>query len=163
MKPLIIGIAGGTGSGKTTLVDRLLEQFGDDISVLPHDNYYAAHHDLSLEQRQTLNYDHPASFDTDRMIQDLQALRAGKTIHCPVYDYAIHDRTEETRELKPNKVILVEQYLATVKPMHEQFVEPSKRYADLIVPEGGKNSVALMMIIQRIAYHIEHGDVVAEQ
>lgn len=108
MKPLIIGIAGGTGSGKTTLVDRLLEQFGDDISVLPHDNYYAAHHDLSLEQRQTLNYDHPASFDTDRMIQDLQALRAGKTIHCPVYDYAIHDRTEETRELKPNKVILVE-------------------------------------------------------
>lgn len=79
MKPLIIGIAGGTGSGKTTLVDRLLEQFGDDISVLPHDNYYAAHHDLSLEQRQTLNYDHPASFDTDRMIQDLQALRAGKT------------------------------------------------------------------------------------
>lgn len=194
MKPLIIGTAGGTGSGKTTLVDRLLEQFGDDISVLPHDNYYAAHHDLSLEQRQTLNYDHPASFDTDRMIQDLQALRAGKTIHCPVYDYAIHDRTEETRELKPNKVILVEgilifenktlrdlmdiklfkergrsldsvveQYLATVKPMHEQFVEPSKRYADLIVPEGGKNSVALMMIIQRIAYHIEHGDVVAEQ
>ena len=107
MKPLIIGIAGGTGSGKTTLVDRLLEQFGDDISVLPHDNYYAAHHDLSLEQRQTLNYDHPASFDTDRMIQDLQDLRAGKTIHCPVYDYAIHDRTEETRELKPNKVILV--------------------------------------------------------
>ena len=211
MKPLIIGIAGGTGSGKTTLVDRLLEQFGDDIRVLPHDNYYAAHHDLSLEQRQTLNYDHPASFDTDRMIQDLQDLRAGKTIHCPVYDYAIHDRTEETRELKPNKVILVEgilifenktlrdlmdiklfvdtdadvrilrrivrdvkergrsldsvveQYLATVKPMHEQFVEPSKRYADLIVPEGGKNSVALMMIIQRIAYHIEHGDVVAEQ
>ena len=189
----------------------LLEQFGDDISVLPHDNYYAAHHDLSLEQRQTLNYDHPASFDTDRMIQDLPALRAGKTIHCPVYDYAIHDRTEETRELKPTKVILVEgilifenktlrdlmdikifvdtdadvrilrrivrdvkergrsldsvveQYLATVKPMHEQFVEPSKRYADLIVPEGGKNSVALMMIIQRIAYHIEHGDVVAEQ
>lgn len=83
MKPLIIGIAGGTGSGKTTLVDRLLAQFGDDISVLPHDNYYAAHHDLSLEQRQTLNYDHPASFDTDRMIQDLQDLRAGKTIHCP--------------------------------------------------------------------------------
>lgn len=189
MKPLIIGIAGGTGSGKTTLVDRLLEQFGDDISVLPHDNYYAAHHDLSLEQRQTLNYDHPASFDTDRMIQDLQALRAGKTIHCPVYDYAIHDRTEETRDLMDIKLFVdtdadvrilrrivrdvkergrsldsvVEQYLATVKPMHEQFVEPSKRYADLIVPEGGKNSVALMMIIQRIAYHIEHGDVVAEQ
>ena len=184
MKPLIIGIAGGTGSGKTTLVDRLLEQFGDDISVLPHDNYYAAHHDLSLEQRQTLNYDHPASFDTDRMIQDLQALRAGKTIHCPVYDYAIHDRTEETRELKPNKVILVEGILIfenkTLRDLMDikLFVDTDadvrilrrivrdvkeRRYADLIVPEGGKNSVALMMIIQRIAYHIEHGDVVAEQ
>ncbi|MFR2155734.1 MAG: uridine kinase [Evtepia gabavorous] len=210
MKPLIIGIAGGTGSGKTTLVDRLLEQFGDDISVLPHDNYYAAHHDLSLEQRQTLNYDHPASFDTDRMIQDLHP--PGGQNH-PLSRLRLrHPRPHRgDRELKPNKVILVEgilifenktlrdlmdiklfvdtdadvrilrrivrdvkergrsldsvveQYLATVKPMHEQVVEPSKRYADLIVPEGGKNSVALMMIIQRIAYHIEHGDVVAEQ
>lgn len=203
MKPLIIGIAGGTGSGKTTLVNRLIEQFGEDISVLPHDNYYAEHHDLTLEERQTLNYDHPASFDTDRMIQDLQDLRNGKVIHCPVYDYSIHDRTEETKELKPNKVIIVEgilifenkalrdlldikifvdtdadvrilrrilrdvkergrsldsvveQYLATVKPMHEQFVEPSKRYADLIVPEGGKNAVALDMIIQRVKSHME--------
>lgn len=207
MRPLIIGIAGGTGSGKTTLVENLKEQFGADISVLPHDNYYAAHHDMSLEERQTLNYDHPAAFDTDRMIH----LKAGKTIQCPVYDYAIHDRTEETLTLAPNKVILVEgilifenkalrdlmdikifvdtdadvrilrrilrdvkergrtlesvmeQYLTTVKPMHEQFVEPSKRYADVIVPEGGKNLVALMMIVQRIAYHIEHGDVVDEQ
>lgn len=167
MKPLIIGIAGGTGSGKTTLVDRLLEQFGDDISVLPHDNYYAAHHDLSLEQRQTLNYDHPASFDTDRMIQDLQALRDLMDIKLFVDTDAdvrilrriVRDVKERGRSLDS----VVEQYLATVKPMHEQFVEPSKRYADLIVPEGGKNSVALMMIIQRIAYHIEHGDVVAEQ
>lgn len=211
MKPLIIGIAGGTGSGKTTLVDRLREQFGDDISVLPHDSYYAEHHSLSLEERRALNYDHPASFDTDRMIQDLQDLREGKTIHCPVYDYSIHDRVEETVELKPNKVILVEgilifenrllrelmdikifvdtdadvrilrrilrdvkdrgrsldsvvsQYLTTVKPMHEQFVEPSKKYADVIVPEGGENMVALMMIMQRIAYHIEHGDIVSQQ
>ena len=203
MRPLIIGIAGGTGSGKTTLVENLKEQFGADISVLPHDNYYAAHHDMSLEERQALNYDHPAAFDTD--------LKAGKTVQCPVYDYAIHDRTEETLTLAPNKVILVEgilifenkalrdlmdikifvdtdadvrilrrilrdvkergrtlesvmeQYLTTVKPMHEQFVEPSKRYADVIVPEGGKNLVALMMIVQRIAYHIEHGDVVDEQ
>lgn len=167
MKPLIIGIAGGTGSGKTTLVDRLLEQFGDDISVLPHDNYYAAHHDLSLEQRQTLNYDHPASFDTDRMIQDLQTLRDLMDIKLFVDTDAdvrilrriVRDVKERGRSLDS----VVEQYLATVKPMHEQFVEPSKRYADLIVPEGGKNSVALMMIIQRIAYHIEHGDVVAEQ
>ena len=211
MKPLIIGIAGGTGSGKTTLVDRLKEQFGDDISVLAHDSYYAEHHDLSLEERKALNYDHPASFDTDRMIQDLEDLLAGKTIHCPVYDYAIQDRLEETREVAPNKVILVEgilvfdnkalrdlmdiklfvdtdadvrilrrihrdvtqrgrtmdavmeQYLSTVKPMHEQFVEPSKRYADIIIPEGGKNTVALMMIMQRIAYHIEHGDIVSHQ
>lgn len=207
MRPLIIGIAGGTGSGKTTLVENLKEQFGADISVLPHDNYYAAHHDMSLEERQALNYDHPAAFDTDRMIQDLEDLKAGKTVQCPVYDYAIHDRTEEALTLAPNKVILVEgilifenkalrdlmdikifvdtdadvrilrdvkergrtlesvmeQYLTTVKPMHEQFVEPSKRYADVIVPEGGKNLVALMMIVQRIAYHIEHGDVVDEQ
>lgn len=108
MRPLIIGIAGGTVSGKTTLVENLKEQFGADISVLPHDNYYAAHHDMSLEERQTLNYDHPAAFDTDRMIQDLEDLKAGKTVQCPVYDYAIHDRTEETLTLAPNKVILVE-------------------------------------------------------
>ena len=211
MKPLIIGIAGGTGSGKTTLVDRLKEQFGEDISVLAHDSYYAEHHDLSLEERRALNYDHPAAFDTDRMIQDLEDLKAGKTVQVPVYDYTVHDRLEETREVTPNKVILVEgilifdnkalrdlldiklfvdtdadvrilrrihrdvtersrtldtvmeQYLKTVKPMHEQFVEPSKRYADIIIPEGGKNTVALMMIMQRIAYHIEHGDIVSRQ
>lgn len=211
MKPLIIGIAGGTGSGETTLVERLREQFGDDISVLAHDSYYKAHHDLPLEERRLLNYDHPSSFDTDRMIADLEQLRAGRAIERPVYDYTIHDRTEETVTVPPNKVILVdgilvfedpglrdlmdikifvdtdadvrilrrilrdvkergrsldsvvEQYLSTVKPMHEQFIEPSKRYADIIVPEGGKNLVAIMMIVQRIAYHIEHGDVVSEQ
>ena len=211
MKPLIIGIAGGTGSGKTTLVERLREQFGDDISVLAHDSYYKAHHDLPLEERRLLNYDHPSSFDTDRMIADLEQLRAGRAIERPVYDYTIHNRTEETVTVPPNKVILVdgilvfedpglrdlmdikifvdtdadvrilrrilrdvkergrsldsvvEQYLSTVKPMHEQFIEPSKRYADIIVPEGGKNLVAIMMIVQRIAYHIEHGDVVSEQ
>ena len=211
MKPLIIGIAGWTGSGKTTLVERLREQFGDDISVLAHDSYYKAHHDLPLEERRLLNYDHPSSFDTDRMIADLEQLRAGRAIERPVYDYTIHDRTEETVTVPPNKVILVdgilvfedpglrdlmdikifvdtdadvrilrrilrdvkergrsldsvvEQYLSTVKPMHEQFIEPSKRYADIIVPEGGKNLVAIMMIVQRIAYHIEHGDVVSEQ
>lgn len=211
MKSLIIGIAGGTGSGKTTLVDRLKEQFGDDISVLPHDSYYKEYPDLSLEERQAANYDHPASFDTERMIQDLTALKEGKAIHRPIYDYTSYERMEETVEVLPTKVILVEgilifenealrnlmdikifvdtdadvriirrtmrdvkergrsldsvveQYLATVKPMHEQFVEPSKRYADVIVPEGGKNLVALMMIIQRIAYHIEHGDVVSQQ
>ena len=211
MKPLIIGIAGGTGSGKTTLVERLREQFGDDISVLAHDSYYKAHHDLPLEERRLLNYDHPSSFDTDRMIADLEQLQAGRAIERPVYDFTIHDRTEETVTVEPNKVILVdgilvfedpalrdlmdikifvdtdadvrilrrilrdvkergrsldsvvEQYLSTVKPMHEQFIEPSKRYADIIVPEGGQNLVAIMMIVQRIAYHIEHGDIVSEQ
>lgn len=83
MRPLIIGIAGGTGSGKTTLVENLKEQFGADISVLPHDNYYAAHHDMSLEERQTLNYDHPAAFDTDRMIQDLEDLKAARPSSVP--------------------------------------------------------------------------------
>ena len=202
MKPLMIGIAGGTGSGKTTLVNRLKEQFGDDISVLSHDSYYAAHHDLTLEERQALNYDHPAAFDTDRMIQDLLTLRDGDPIQCPVYDYSIHDRTDKTTEIHPNKVILVDgilifenetlrnlmdikiyvdtdadvrilrrilrdvkergrsldsvvtQYLTTVKPMHEQFIEPSKRFADIIVLEGGHNLVALDMIMQRIANHI---------
>ncbi|MCF0124058.1 MAG: uridine kinase [Ruminiclostridium sp.] len=211
MNPLIIGIAGGTGSGKTTLVNRLKEQFGDAISVLDHDSYYTAHHDLSLEERMELNYDHPASFDTDRMIQDLEDLRSGKTIQVPIYDYTTLDQLEVTREVSPNKVILVEgilifdnkalrdlmdiklfvdtdadvrvlrrihrdvtqwgrtmdaameQYLTTVKPMHEQFVEPSKRYADIIIPEGGKNTVALMLIMQRIAYHIERGDIVSQQ
>lgn len=211
MRPLIIGIAGGTGSGKTTLVENLMERFEGEISILTHDNYYKAHHDLTMEERETLNYDHPAAFDTDRLIDDLRTLREGKAVQCPVYDFSIHDRTEDTITVQPNRVILVEgilifenellrnlldikifvdtdadvrilrrilrdvkererslesvmeQYLTTVKPMHEQFVEPSKRYADMIVPEGGKNLVALMMIVQRIAYHIEHGDIVSEQ
>lgn len=211
MRPLIIGIAGGTGSGKTTLVENLMEQFEGEISVLTHDNYYKAHHDLSIEERESLNYDHPAAFDTEQLIEDLRTLREGKSIQCPVYDFSLHDRTEDTVTVQPNRVIIVEgilifenaalrnlmdikifvdtdadvrilrrilrdvkererslesvmeQYLTTVKPMHEQFVEPSKRYADMIVPEGGKNLVALMMIVQRIAYHIEHGDIVSEQ
>ena len=211
MRPLIIGIAGGTGSGKTTLVENLMEQFEGEISILTHDNYYKAHHDLSYEERAALNYDHPDAFDTERMLEDLRALRSGKAVQRPVYDFAIYDRTEDTVTVQPNRVILVEgilifenpalrnlldikifvdtdadvrilrrilrdvkererslesvmeQYLTTVKPMHQQFVEPSKRYADVIVPEGGKNLVALMMIVQRIAYHIEHGDIVSEQ
>ena len=202
MRPLIIGIAGGTGSGKTTLVENLKEQFGADISVLPHDNYYAAHHDMSLEERQALNYDHPAAFDTDRMIQDLEDLKAGKTVQCPVYDYAIHDRTEATLTLAPNKVILVEgilifenkalrdlmdikifvdadsderlirvierdiiergrtvqmvvdRYRAVLKPMHLEFIEPTKRYADLIIPQGGENEKAIEIMRTYILHHL---------
>ncbi len=202
MDTMIIGIAGGTGSGKTTLTERLKAEFQGDVSVLYHDNYYKSHSDMTYEERAKLNYDHPDAFETERMIADLQALRQGETVLCPVYDYTIHDRSPETLEVRPTKVILVEgilifenkalrdlmdikifvdtdadvrilrrimrdvkkrgrsldsvvqQYLTTVKPMHEQFVEPSKRYADIVVPEGGRNLVALDMIIQRIRSHV---------
>ena len=201
--PVIIGIAGGTGSGKTTLTERLKAEFQGDVSVLYHDNYYKSHSDMTYEERAKLNYDHPDAFETERMIADLQALRRGEAVECPVYDYTVHDRSPQTLVVQPTKVILVEgilifaepelralmdikifvdtdadvrilrrimrdvkkrgrsldsvvqQYLTTVKPMHEQFVEPSKRYADLIVPEGGKNAVALDMIIQRVKSHME--------
>ena len=202
MDTMVIGIAGGTGSGKTTLTRRLKERFGDNVSVLYHDNYYKQHDEMPYEERCKLNYDHPDAFDTDLMIRDLQALRRGETIYCPVYDYTIHNRGTEHLEVHPTKVILVEgilifenkalrdlmdikifvdtdadvrilrrilrdvkergrsldsvvsQYLTTVKPMHEQFVEPSKRCADIIVLEGGHNLVALDMIMERIRSHI---------
>ena len=199
---MVIGIAGGTGSGKTTITRRLTERFGGDVSVIHHDNYYKAHHDLPYEERALLNYDHPDAFDTDLLIEDLRKLRAGETVYCPVYDYSIHDRTEKTQEIRPTKVIIVEgiliyenrelcdqmdikifvdadadvrilrrivrdvrdrgrslesvinQYLNTVKPMHEQFVEPSKRRADIIIPEGGHNRVALEMVMERVRAHL---------
>ena len=202
MDTMIIGIAGGTGSGKTTLTEKLKAEFKGDVSVLYHDNYYKSHSDMPYEERAKLNYDHPDAFETERMIADLQALRRGEAVECPVYDYTVHDRSPQTLVVQPTKVILVEgilifaepalrqlmdiklfvdtdadvrilrrimrdvkkrgrsldsvvqQYLNTVKPMHEQFVEPSKRYADLIVPEGGKNPVAMEMLIQRIRSHI---------
>ena len=203
MDTMIIGIAGGTGSGKTTLTKKLQEEFGAHVSVLYHDNYYKSHSEMPFEERTRLNYDHPDAFDTGLMIRDIQALQRGETVHSPTYDYTVHNRAAETVEVRPAKVVLVEgilifvdpvlrslmdikifvdtdadvrilrrivrdvkkrgrsldsvvqQYLTTVKPMHEQFVEPSKRYADLIVPEGGKNAVALEMIIQRVKSHIE--------
>ena len=199
----MIGIAGGTGSGKTTITNRLVECFGGDVSVVHHDNYYKPHHNMSYEERTLLNYDHPDAFETDRLIADLQALRQGQTIQCPIYDYTIHDRVEETVPIRPTRVIIVEgiliyaipelcdeldikifvdtdadvrilrriqrdvqergrsldsvisQYLTTVKPMHEQFVEPSKRRADVIIPEGGQNQVALEMVVQRVRAHLE--------
>ena len=199
---MVIGIAGGTGSGKTTLTLGLKERFGDAVSILYHDNYYKRHDELPYEERCKLNYDHPDAFDTPLMVADLDALRRGETVFSPTYDYTVHNRAEETVEVRPAPVVLVEgilifaepalrermdikifvdtdadvrilrrimrdvkkrgrsldsvvqQYLTTVKPMHEQFVEPSKRYADLIVPEGGKNAVAMDMIIQRIRSHL---------
>jgi uridine kinase len=200
---IVIGIAGGSGSGKTTLMNNLIRKFGDDISVLSHDNYYRAHNELPYEQRSKLNYDHPDAFETDMMIEHLRQLKEGKSIECPTYDYAIHNRAKATIRVEPRRVIIVEgilifenkelrdqmdikiyvdtdadvrlirrirrdvakrgrslesvldQYLATVKPMHEMFVEPSKKNADIIVVGGGKNLVALDMINNRIQHHID--------
>ena len=200
---LVIGIAGGTGSGKTTITRKLCENFGPDVSVINHDNYYKAHHNMPYEERAKLNYDHPNAFDTDMLIEHLKQLRQGHSVVCPVYDYTVHDRSEDTVIIKPARVIIVEgilifenrelcdqmdikiyvdadadvrilrrivrdvrdrgrsldsvinQYLATVKPMHEQFVEPSKRNADIIVPQGGHNRVALEMVMERVRAHLE--------
>jgi len=201
-KVMVIGIAGGTGCGKSTITKKLLQYFGSDVSVICHDNYYKAHHDMPFEKRAQLNYDHPDSFDTDLLIEAVKELKKGHAVSCPVYDYSIHDRTDKTITIPPAKVIVVEgilifqnkalcnqmdikifvdtdadvrilrritrdvrdrgrslesvvnQYLTTVKPMHEQFVEPSKRNADIIIPEGGHNVVALEMVIERVRAHI---------
>ena len=198
MDIITIGIAGGTGSGKTTITRKIMREFGDDVAVIYHDNYYKAHNDMTYEQRAKLNYDHPNAFDTDMMLSHLRALRRGETVRCPVYDYTVHNRSSKTITVKPSRVLVVEgilifsdrrlcdeldiklfvdtdadvrilrrivrdvrdrgrsldsvvnQYLTTVKPMHEQFVEPSKRNADIIIPEGGHNTVAMDMVMVRI-------------
>ena len=202
---LVIGIAGGTGSGKTTLVKNLAKIFADEVTVLSHDNYYKRHDDLTYEERCLLNYDEPAAFDTRLMAYQLDCLRHGQPIQCPVYDYTVHNRSNDTIHIEPNRVIIVEgimifeneelrnlmdirifvdtdadvrlcrrikrdvnkrgrsvtsvleQYQTTVKPMHEKYVEPSKKFAHLIVPEGGKNEVAIDMIMGRIRRHLNGG------
>ena len=200
---LVIGIAGGTGSGKTTLMKNLIARFGGDVTVLSHDNYYRRHDEMSYEQRCQLNYGEPAALETELMAVHLDKLRHGEAIECPVYDFTLHNRSQETVHIEPQKVIIVEgilifenkplrdlmdikifvdtdadvrlcrrikrdvnkrgrtlesvlnQYQQTVKPMHEQYVEPSKKFADIVIPEGGKNLVALDMIIDRISRHLE--------
>lgn len=195
---IVIGIAGGTGSGKSTLVKKIKEEFNDRTTILSHDFYYKQHNDITFEQRKKLNYDHPESFDTDLMIEHIRELASGREIQRPVYDFTIHNRVDDTVTVKPAKVIIVEgilifenkelrdmfdiklfidtdadvriirrilrdvsergrtlesvvnQYLTTVKPMHEQFVEPYKKYADIIIPEGGHNQVAIEMVNHRI-------------
>lgn len=195
---MIIGIAGGSGSGKTTLAKKIREVFTDEVIILCHDYYYKSNEGISLEDRKKLNYDHPNSFDTDLLIYQLKNLKEGNTIYHPVYSFVEHTRLNETVEVKPTKVIIVEgilifenkelsdlmdikvfvdtdgdvriirrllrdvkergrdlesvtnQYLNTVKPMHEEFVDPSKRRADIIIPEGGSNTVALSMLLERI-------------
>jgi uridine kinase len=201
---VVIGVAGGTGSGKSTLVKRLQEAFkNDDVATICHDFYYKAHPELSYEERTKLNYDHPAAFDTDMLVEHIRQLKEGKNVECPVYSFVEHNRTTETLPVAPSKVIIIDgilifeneelrdmmdikvyvdtdadlrlarrilrdvrergrsmesvisQYTKTVKPMHEQFVEPSKRYADVIIPEGGFNSVAVSMLIQSIRSIVE--------
>ena len=202
-KVMVIGIAGGTGSGKTTITRKLIQRFGHEVSVIYHDNYYKAHHNMPYEERAKLNYDQPDAFDTDQLIEAVRALKKGRSVVCPVYDYSIHDRSEKTITVKPARVVIVEgilifenkelcdlmdikvfvdadadvrilrrivrdvrdrgrslesvvsQYLNTVKPMHEKYVEPSKRNADIIVPQGGHNRVALEMVMERVRAHLE--------
>ena len=201
-KVMTIGIAGGTGSGKTTITRRLQQRFSDNVSVIYHDNYYKAHNDMTYDERAKLNYDCPDAFDTELMVRDLTELRNGHSVRCPVYDYTVHNRSDKTVLVNPSPVIIVEgilifqdkrlcdlldikifvdtdadvrilrrivrdvrdrgrslqsvvdQYLTTVKPMHEMYVEPSKRNADIIVPEGGHNLVAMDMLIERINAHV---------
>jgi len=200
---LVIGIAGGTGSGKTTLMKNLIQRFEGSVTVLSHDNYYRRNDHLSYEERCKINYDEPAALETDLMARHLDALRHGETIQCPVYDFSQHNRSDETIEIAPKSVIIVEgilifedqalrdlmdikifvdtdadvrlcrrikrdvnkrgrslesvleQYQTTVKPMHEKYVEPSKKFANLVVLEGGKNWVALDMIVGRIQRHLD--------
>ena len=200
---LVIGIAGGTGSGKTTLMDNLISRFQGDVTVLSHDNYYKRHDELTYEERTKLNYDEPNALETDLMARHLDILRNGGSIDCPVYDFSAHNRSDDTIRIDPKPVIIVEgilifeneelrnlmdirifvdtdadirlcrrikrdvekrgrsldsvltQYQDTVKPMHERYVEPSKKYANLVVPEGGKNLVALDMIVGRIQRHLD--------
>lgn len=196
---VIIGVAGGTGSGKTTVSRRILDAVGDHhIAYLQHDSYYRDNRHLAPEERAQLNYDHPASLETELLIEHLHQLRRGEAVNVPIYDFGSHTRRQESRRVEPAQIVLVEgililaekelrelmdirifvdtdadirfirrlqrdvtqrnrspesvieQYLTTVRPMHMEFVEPSKRYADVIIPEGGHNTVALDLIVNRV-------------
>lgn len=204
MKPLIIGVAGGTGSGKTTAVCKIMEALGSrDVVVIQHDSYYRDRSHLSPEERACINYDHPDALETDLFADHLELLISGKPAEIPVYDFVTHTRRPETVQVKPASVIVVEgililadmrlrslmdikifvdtddderfirrmerdvrergrsyesvveQYLNTVKPMHIEFVEPSKRFADIIIPEGGHNSVAIDLVVTKLASLLE--------
>ena len=202
MSTFIIGIAGGSGSGKTTLANNIARHFGDKISLLRHDDYYKAQGDVPEAERAKMNYDHPNAFDTALLISHLDALKDGRSVNSPIYDYTVHDRSREYRRVESREVVVLEgilifenpeilkrldmkvfvdtdadvriirrirrdvkkrgrsldsvidQYLSTVKPMHEAFVEPSKKHADIIIPEGGKNPVAYGMITDKIEKHL---------
>ncbi|WP_311531287.1 uridine kinase [uncultured Anaerococcus sp.] len=200
IKPKILAVAGGSASGKSSIVKLLAKEFENDLVVIGHDNYYKAHDDLAFEDRVGLNYDHPKAFDNDLFYDDLNKLLEGNDIEMPLYDYTIHTRSKETKKISPKKIILIEgilvlydkkireitdtkvfvdadsdvrlkrrilrdtkergrsiescltQYIEQVKPMHEKYVEPSKKYADIIIPRGAKNTKG----IEILSKHIEN-------
>lgn len=197
-KILTLGIAGGTGSGKSSIVEKLLESFPGEVSLMSLDNYYKEHHSLSYEERTKLNYDSPDSFDIDLFVEHVKKLQNWESIKSPIYDYTVHDRTEKVSEIAPNRLLIVDgiftlvfpelvalmdtkifvdvdadvrilrrvkrdmemrgrsldsvidQYLTTVKPMHEKYIEPSKAKADLIIPQGAFNKVAINILLDHI-------------
>ena len=199
MEPVIIGVAGGSGSGKTTVVREIIKKLGkQQVTVIHHDSYYREIGNLSFEERTRINYDHPNSLETSLLVEHLHTLRGGGAVEVPVYDFADHNRAQETVRAEARKVIIVDgllilwdrelrelmdikvyvdtdadlrfirrlkrdivergrsaesvidQYTATVRPMHLEFVEPSKRYADVIIPEGGYNRVGVDMLLTKI-------------
>lgn len=201
--PIIVGIAGGTGSGKTTLARRIQEGLGEKSCLLQHDWYYKDMRELSDSERAAINFDHPASLDNSLLLDHLGALKAGQGVEAPQYDFTTHSRLEDTLVIAPHPVVIVEgillfaqaelrarfdiklyvdtdadirvfrrirrdirdrgrdfesirsQYYSTVRPMHLEFVEPSKRWADLIIPEGGNNHIALDVIIERLRSFVD--------
>ena len=207
-KPVIIGVAGGSGSGKTTVCNKIYEFFsGKAITMIEHDSYYRDQSDISFEERLKTNYDHPLAFDTDLLVEHLKKLENRESIEVPVYDYKRHTRSDKTIHVQPQDVIIVEgililenkklrdmmdikiyvdtaadlriirrierdmkerersldsiigQYLSMVRKMHEQFVEPSKKYADIIIPEGGHNKVAIDLVTSKIQMIFHERDI----
>ncbi len=197
-QPYIVGIAGGTGSGKTTIADVIVHHFNEKILSIPHDRYYRSQDELSMEERVKTNYDHPQALETDLLIQHIHELLNGNTVEMPDYDFAIHTRKKETTTVHPAPLILIEgiliyenealrdlidlkifvdvpadiriirrirrdvdergrtvemsmkQYFATIRPMHELFVEPSKHYSDILIPQGGHNQKGIQALIDTI-------------
>lgn len=204
-KPILIGISGGTGSGKTSIAKKIFESFNsDEIAIIMQDSYYKDQSSLSMEMREKTNYDHPGAFDTDLLVTQLDSLLKGKSVEKPVYDFKVHTRSNETEIVEPRPIILVEgilifyderlrnmfdikifvdtdadirilrrikrdisergrtvesvmeQYLNIVRPMHIQYTEPTKSFADIIIPEGGKNLVAIDVVVKFIREHMNN-------